>query len=161
MHDGRSFFEATGLPKRLIGQYAHRSKTYKKLAQRFGGRCCQPKKSMRCLILFLSFALSLVGCRRDKDDFVTGSVVEKGGCLADTYLVEIPGAAAGKMPFLCEPTIPLATLRNCENSVYIRLPASLAIPGKKIRFVYVNEEISCLSSSGAPKHIIVKSVRAD
>ncbi len=129
--------------------------------QRFGKRYCQRQKSMRYLILFLSFALALAGCRRDKENYVTGSVIEKGGCLVDTYLVEIPGATAEKIPFLCEPAIPLPTSRNCENSVFIRLPASLAIPGKKIRFVYAGTEPSCLSYSFAPQHIIVKSLRAD
>ncbi|MBO9658402.1 MAG: hypothetical protein J7527_06220 [Chitinophagaceae bacterium] len=116
---------------------------------------------MRPLILFFSFALILGGCQRDKDDYVIGSVVEKGGCLADTYLVEIPGASTAKMPFLCEPAAPLSTLRNCGNSVFIRLPASLAIPGKEIRFVYAGTEPSCLSYSFAPQHITVKSLRAD
>ncbi|MCG2614755.1 hypothetical protein LZZ85_10705 [Terrimonas sp. NA20] len=116
---------------------------------------------MRYLILFLSFTLLLAGCGRDKDEYISGIVIEKSGCLPDSYLVELPGEVGKKKPYLCETTVPLATLLNCTNSVYIRLPPALAIAGKKIRFLYVDTQPSCLSYSFAPQHITVKSLRAD
>ncbi|MET0462856.1 MAG: hypothetical protein ABW007_06870 [Chitinophagaceae bacterium] len=116
---------------------------------------------MRYLILFLSFAFVLSGCSRDKDDYIQGIVIENQGCWDDSYLVELPGEAGKKRPYLCETSIPLATLLNCTNAVYVRLPPALAIPGKKIRFLYVDTHPSCLSYSFAPQHITVKSLQAD
>jgi hypothetical protein len=116
---------------------------------------------MRYLILFLSFSLLLSGCSRDKDEYITGVVIEQSGCLPDSYLIELPDEVGKKKPYLCETAVPLSTLRNCTNSVFVRLPTMLAIPGKKIRFLYVDTQPSCLSYSMAPQHINVKSLQAD
>jgi hypothetical protein len=116
---------------------------------------------MRHLILFLCVIFALSGCSRDKEDQITGVVIEKGACFADSYLVELPGESAATRSFLCETTVPLSTMMNCRNAVFIRLPANLAIPGKRIRFIYTATEPSCLSYSFAPQHITVKSLRSN
>lgn len=117
---------------------------------------------MRKFVFLCGILLGFTACEKDDEKEASGVVIEKRGCYPDSYLVEItdPGDSMGQ-GLACPQTTPVVSPYNCTNAAFIHLPVNLGVPGKKIRFVYVNEEISCLSSSGAPKHIIVKSVRAD
>jgi len=116
---------------------------------------------MRYLILFIIFLTVLNGCERDKEMDTTGVVIEKKGCYPDSYLIQIVGGNMADRSFICPENTQISTNLNCTNAVFIHLPDELAIAGKRIRFVHTGNEISCLSSTGAPAHITVKSLRAD
>lgn len=115
---------------------------------------------MRYLILILSFAIMLLaGCDRDNEQEMAGTVIEKKGCYPDSYLVQLTGPADTRLA--CFGNLPVTAAYNCTNAVYIHLPPALAVTGKKIRFVYAGTEVTCLSATGVPNHIIVKSLRVD
>ncbi|MGZ8523664.1 MAG: hypothetical protein ACXWV1_04505 [Chitinophagaceae bacterium] len=102
--------------------------------------------------------LTLISCKKDNDNFTTGTVDIKAGCFTDSWLIAIDNPNPEKHSFLRNTAFPTATLYNCSNAVFINLPASLAVPGKKIRFIYVDMQVSCLSYSEAPNHITVKNL---
>jgi hypothetical protein len=107
------------------------------------------------LLLFL-----FEGCKKEKDEFVTGTVIQKGGCYNGSWIVLIDNPDPSKQTFLRSSsyTFPPGSY-NCTNSVFIQLPATLAFPNKKIKFSGVkNQGILCLSFSEAPNHIDVKVV---
>ncbi|MFC0772839.1 hypothetical protein [Terrimonas alba] len=103
-------------------------------------------------LLFLSLS-----CTKNNDDFVTGRVEVKGGCFADSWLVSIDNPDPDKYSFL-RATVLSGTAFNCSNAVFINLPSSLGTTGTRIRFKYISTEVSCLSSSEAPNHIMVKNL---
>jgi len=105
--------------------------------------------------------LVLAACKKEKEKESTGEVIEKKGCYTDSYLVKLTDPGITENSFVCPQTTPVATDYNCTNAVFIHLPLELGTPGKKIRFVFSREEVSCLSYTNSPKHIIVKSVKAD
>ena len=107
----------------------------------------------------LIFLLSFISCKKDNDNSITGTVQVKAGCLSDSWLVAIDNPDPAKHSFLCADTVAivLATYYNCNNSVYIRLPSSLAVAGTRIRFSYIQTD-SCLSYSAAPPHIQVEKL---
>lgn len=119
------------------------------------------KKSMRKIIFLVATLLALAACDKEKEMESTGEVIERRGCYPDSYLVKLINPGSIETPFVCPETTLVATYYNCTNAVFIHLPLELGVPGKKIRFVFSREEVSCLSYSHSPKHIIVKSVRAD
>ena len=108
----------------------------------------------------LIFLLSLISCKKDNDNSITGTVQVKAGCLSDSWLVAIDNPDQAKHSFLCADTVAivLATYYNCNNSVYISLPSSLAVAGTRIRFSYIQTDPSCLSYSAAPPHIQVEKL---
>ena len=123
---------------------------------------CQPQKSyMRKIIFLVSAVFVLAACEKEDENEIKGTVIEKKGCYPDSYLVEITDAGNMQKSFACAGSTPIVSDYNCTNAVFIHLPLDLGIAGKKIRFVFAGEEVSCLSSTGAPSHIIVKSVKAD
>ena len=111
---------------------------------------------------FIFIALLLchfISCKKDNDSLVTGTLIEQKGCFADSYLVAIDSPDFSNHSFL-RPTVLSSCVAcyNCSNAVFIRLPASFAATGARIKFSYVSTEISCLSSSEAPAHITVKNL---
>jgi hypothetical protein len=112
----------------------------------------------KATVLIIFLLLTFISCKKDNDKLVTGTVDIKGGCFTDSWLIAIDNPNPEKHSFLRKTTFPTATLYNCSNAVFITLPASLAKPGKKIRFTYVNMQGSCLSYSEAPNHIAVKNL---
>jgi hypothetical protein len=109
----------------------------------------------------MGFLFVLAACEKDEESEIKGTVIEKKGCYPDSYLVEITDIGNMQKAFACSENTPIVSNYNCKNAVFIHLPAELGIAGKKIRFVFAGEEVSCLSSTGTPNHIIVKSVKAD
>lgn len=102
---------------------------------------------------------SFLSCEKDNDSLVIGTLIEQKGCFADSYLVAIDNPDFSNQPFL-RPTVLSACVAcyNCSNAVFIRVPASFATTGTRIKFAYGSTEISCLSSSEAPAHITVKNL---
>lgn len=110
--------------------------------------------------IFITLLLgSFLSCKKDNDSWVRGTLIDQKGCFADSYLVAIDSPDFSNQPFL-RPTVLSACVAcyNCSNAVFIRVPASFAATGTRIKFSYVNTEISCLSSSEAPAHIAVKNL---
>jgi len=121
--------------------------------------CCQPVKIKVRIILISLLLGSFISCKKDNDSPVSGTVIEQKGCFADSYLVAIDNPDFSTQPFL-RPTVLSACVAcyNCSNAVFIRVPASFAATGTRLKFSYVNTEISCLSSSEVPAHITVKNL---
>lgn len=113
---------------------------------------------MRYLLISL-LLISFFSCKKDHDGFVTGTVIEQRGCFADSYLVAIDNPDLSKQPFL-RPTVISACVAcyNCSNAVFIRLSSSFNTAGTRIKFLYNDTQLSCLSSSEAPAHITVKKL---
>ncbi len=110
-------------------------------------------------LLFLILLLSVTSCKKDKDNFVTGTVLEKGGCFSDSWLIAIENPDPAKHSFLRATNFPTGTLYNCSNAVFISLTPALAKAGIKIRFSGITNHMgSCLSFSEAPNHIEVKEI---
>jgi hypothetical protein len=75
-------------------------------------------------------------------------------------LVSVDDPIPEKHSFLQVPSFLTGTFYNSSNAAYIILSVSLAIPGKRIRFIHTGTEpFSCLSDSAAPHHIHVKTCR--
>jgi hypothetical protein len=104
------------------------------------------------------FLLSFISCKKDNDNFITGTVEVKAGCLTDSWLVAIDNPSPSRHSFLCAGPVLVATYYNCGNAVYISLPSSLAVAGTRVRFSYIQTDASCLSYSAAPPHIQVKKL---
>jgi hypothetical protein len=109
----------------------------------------------RLISLLLIFFLS---CKKDNDGSATGTVIEKSGCFADSYLVAIQNPNPSNQPFLRPTVLSCAACYNCSNAVFIRLSTDLSNPGTRIKFQYNDTQASCLSSSEAPVHITVKKL---
>jgi len=101
---------------------------------------------------------TFVSCKKDNDSLATGTVAIKGGCFTDSWLIAIDNPNPEKHAFLRNTAYPSGTLYNCSNAVFISLPASLAVTGRKIRFSFADMQASCLSYSEAPNHITVKNL---
>ena len=101
---------------------------------------------------------SLLSCKKDNDNFPTGTVQEKNGCFSDSWLVSIDNPDPSKYSFLRATGFTTATFYNCSNAVIISLPSSLAKAGTRVMFSYDNTIPSCLSYSEAPNHITVKKI---
>ena len=112
------------------------------------------KATLFIFVLLLTF----ISCKKDNDNFVTGTVDSKAGCFTDSWLIAIDNPNPEKHSFLRNTAFPTATMYNCSNAVFISLPSSLGVTGRKIRFSYVNMRGSCLSYSEAPNHITVKNL---
>jgi hypothetical protein len=112
------------------------------------------KAALFIFILLFTF----ISCKKDKDNFVTGTVSVKAGCFSDSWLIAVDNPDPGGHSFLCTAPVPAATFYNCSNAVLISLPSSLAVAGTKIRFSYTDTQPSCLSYSAAPNHIKVKNL---
>ena len=110
------------------------------------------------LLFIFIFLVSFISCKKDDDNSVTGTVQVKAGCLSDSWLVAIDNPDPAEHSFLCAGTVAVATYYNCSNAVYISLPSSLAVAGSRIRFIYIQTDVSCLSYSAAPNHIQVKNL---
>jgi hypothetical protein len=110
-------------------------------------------------LLFLVLLISGISCKKDNDNFVTGTVQVKRGCFSDSWLIAIDNPDPSKHSFLRTTTFASATFYNCSNAVFIDLPSSLAITGTRIRFSHIDTQpFSCLSYSEAPNHITVKNL---
>ena len=107
-----------------------------------------------CFLLVIFFN----GCKKDKDDFVTGTVVSKGGCWSTSYLVTIDNPDFTEHKFLRPSVLACFACPSISNSAYIKLTPDLSSPGTRIRFAFVETIPSCLSSSEAPNHIEVKNL---
>jgi len=114
------------------------------------------KHNLLICILLLSF---FTGCSKDKGDFVSGTVVAKGGCCSTSWLVTIDNPDFTVHKFLRPTVLACFACPNVSNSVYIKLTSGLSSPGTRIRFVFDKSIPSCLSSSEAPNHIEVKNLR--
>lgn len=113
---------------------------------------------MRYILIGL-LLIAVLSCKKNNEDFVTGTVTDQSGCFGDSYLVAIDNPDFSKQPFLRPSVIPACVAcYNCSNSVFIRLSPSFNIPGTRIKFLYDDTQLSCLSSSEAPNHITVKKV---
>jgi hypothetical protein len=110
------------------------------------------------LLICLLLAILFTGCKKEKGDFVTGTVVSKGGCWNTSYLVTIDNPDFTDHKFLRPTVLACFACPNVSNSVYIKLTPDLSSPGTRIRFVFVETIPSCLSSSEAPNHIEVKNL---
>lgn len=110
-------------------------------------------------LLILLLFLFITSCKKDKDNFVTGTVQVKGGCFSDTWLIAVDNPDPAKHSFLRAANFPTGTLYDCSNAVFIRLTPALAKAGIKIRFSGITNHLgSCLSFSEAPNHIEVKEI---
>jgi hypothetical protein len=114
----------------------------------------------KAYFFILIFLVSFISCKKDNDNLISGTVKVKAGCLSDSWLVAIDNPNLAKHSFLCADSVAvvLATYYNCNNSVYISLPSSLAVEGTRIRFSYIQTDPSCLSYSAAPPHIQVNKL---
>jgi len=112
----------------------------------------------KILFFILIFPVSFISCKKDDENYVTGTVQVKAGCLSDSWLVAIDNPDPAEHSFLCNGTVTVATFYNCSNAVFISLPSSLAVAGTRIRFSYIQTDASCLSYSAAPNHIKVKKL---
>ncbi len=112
-------------------------------------------------LALLLLAILLFGCKKNLDGHdVRGTVIQKGGCFTNSWLVKINNTAAAN-DYLCEATLSSPGGYDCTNAVFVELPASLAEAGKDIRFDITGTQLTCLSSSFAPMHATVKNLRAD
>lgn len=110
-------------------------------------------------LFFLFFFLSITSCKKEKDNFITGTVQVKGGCFSDSWLIAIDNPDPAKHSFLRAANFPTGTFYNCSNAVYLSLPAALDGGGIKIRFSGITNHLgSCLSFSEAPNHIEAKEI---
>lgn len=112
---------------------------------------------IRCLLITLVLAFFL-SCQKDNDAFATGTVMEQSGCFADSYLVAIDNPGSSTQPFLRPTVLTCVACYNCSNAVFIRLSSPFSTIGAKIKFSYIETELTCLSSSEAPNHITVKNL---
>lgn len=116
---------------------------------------------MRQLILFAIILTAFSGCDRDTEEDLIGVVSQQGGCLSDSYLVQIVGGNTSDMSIFCPNGAALSVTPNCSNAVFISLPEPFRREGTRIRFIHTGKLPSCLSSSFAPSLITVKSLRFD
>ncbi len=112
------------------------------------------KATLSIFVLLFAF----LSCKKDKDNVATGTVDIKAGCFTDSWLIAIDNPNPERHAFLRNTAFPSGTIYNCSNAVFISLPPSLAVTGRKIRFFYVETQASCLSYSEAPNHITVKNL---
>jgi hypothetical protein len=110
------------------------------------------------LLFWLSVTFCICSCKKDHDVFVIGIVIQKSGCFQDSYLVAIENPDFSQHPFLRPSIQSCVACYDCSNAVYVRLNTGFEIPGTKIRFQYKATDISCLSYSEAPPHIVVKNI---
>lgn len=117
---------------------------------------------MKKLILFsLIASLSITGCKKDRDvGEIRGTVIQKGGCFTDSWLVEVHNPQAAQQYF-CEVLAGPPPGYNCLNALFIVLPPSLAEAGKDIRFNIHSVQSTCLSSPTAPVNAVVRNLTAD
>ncbi|MEP7376606.1 MAG: hypothetical protein ABI675_24625 [Chitinophagaceae bacterium] len=110
-------------------------------------------------MLISLFLTSVLSCKKNNDAFTTGIVIEQNGCFTDSYLVAIDNPDFPKHPFLKSTVLASCiTCYNCSNAVFVRVPSSFSASGTRIKFSYLNNEVSCLSSSESPNHIRVKNL---
>ena len=118
---------------------------------------------MRCLIfLFCMSLLAAAGCDKDREgDLITATIVSKGGCYNDSWIVQIDNPSPSRHAFICDNAPPLSSAPggyNCSNAAIIRLPV-YAAANQKISFRLVKDEgIQCLSYSFGAHHIKVKDL---
>lgn len=117
---------------------------------------------MNKIVLFTVIAyLAVTGCKKDRDGGeLRGTVIQKGGCYSDSWLVEVHNPQAAQRYF-CEVLAGPPPGYTCLNAVFIVLPPSLAEAGKNIRFDIRSTQVTCLSSSTAPAHAEVRNLAAD
>ena len=104
----------------------------------------------------ITLSIFLVACKKNNDIIVTGTVISKGGCSPNGWLIEIDNPDPGKYNFLCPDKSQLPVSYSCQNSVHIiNMSQQSAIAGKKIKFSIWDRLGSCQSSSYAPQEIQV------
>jgi hypothetical protein len=113
---------------------------------------------MKASLLFVLALLLLGGCKKDNDQLATGTVLQAGGCFPDAWLVAVDNPDPEKHFFIRKTIAPAGTMYNCSNAVFMRLPASLAVAGTRIKFKGRNIEPSCFSYSEAPNIITVEKI---
>jgi hypothetical protein len=111
---------------------------------------------MRYLLICL-LLISFLSCKKENDEFITGTVIEAGGCFGDSFLVAIDNPDLSEHSFL-RPAVICPACYNCSNAVFISLSSSLRNPGARIKFLYTELQVSCLSYSEAPNHITVRKL---
>jgi hypothetical protein len=111
------------------------------------------KRLFAIILLFCIFA----GCNKEKHELVLGTVIQKGGCFQDSWLVSIDNADPSVHSFICEDPIPGGSSGfNCGNSVYIiKMSPNLTNPGIKVKFSKWKMDYggACSSFSHAPHHL--------
>ena len=114
---------------------------------------------MRSLYSFLLIlCIPVLSCKKDQDNFATGTVIEKKGCFGDSFLVAIDDPDPSKHKFLRATIQSCAACYNCSNAAFLHLSPPFTTTGTRIRFSFTGTETSCLSSSEAPEHITVKNI---
>lgn len=114
----------------------------------------------------LSFCLTaiLVSCKKEKNNFYTGTVIQKGGCFQNSWLVAIDNPNPAVHSFICDGPIPGGgSGYHCANSVYIvDMPSNLSNAGVKVKFSKWEMDMggACSAFSHAPHHMMDTDVSA-
>ena len=110
------------------------------------------------------FSILLFSCKKENNQWITGTVTQMAGCYANSRLVTIDNPAASKYSFLCDHTFSMSSssTSNCGNTVAIlNLPSYLNQPGAQIKFKkWQDKGLLCFSSTLAPHHLEVSDVSA-
>jgi hypothetical protein len=118
---------------------------------------------MKTLVIAFVF-LSVFSCKKQDDEWITGTVGQDKGCFPNSWVVRLDEANYRKYSFLCNPSGASSSswTNNCDNSVFILdLPAYLRQPGTRIKFSkWTDRGLLCFSSTFAPHHLEVQDVRA-
>jgi len=108
--------------------------------------------------------LSVFSCKKQNDDWITGTVGEAGSCLPNAWVVRLDNPNHRKYSFLCDPSAASFSswTNNCDNAVFIiDLPLNFRQPGTRIKFSkWVDKGLLCFSSSFAPHHLEAQDVSA-
>lgn len=111
------------------------------------------------VLLLVSF---VAGCSKNKNSFITGTVVAQQSCAPNAWLLRLDHPDPKSQRFLCgrDVSILSSATNNCGNSVFIlNMPAALAQEGKKLKFSrWEDKGLLCFSSNLAPHHLEVSDL---
>ena len=112
-------------------------------------------------VLFLT-AFILAACSKNKNSYITGTVIAQQSCAPDAWLVRLDNPNHRLYSFLCSEDVSILSSAtfNCGNSVFIlNMPQALAQDGKKVKFsVWEDKGLLCFSSNLAPHHLQVTDI---
>lgn len=115
------------------------------------------------IITLIVATILLAGCSKTKFSFVSGTMMQAGGCGPNAWIVLIDNPDADRQSFLCPATVALlaSSSFNCGNSaIILDVPVSLQQTGKKVYFSkWQDKGLSCLSWTYAPHAIEVSDLR--
>jgi hypothetical protein len=111
------------------------------------------------VILLLSF---LAGCSKNKNTFITATVVAQQSCTPNAWLVRVDKPNPKFHSFLCgaDVSIVSSAIYNCGNSAFIlNMPAAFMQDGRKVKFSkWEDKGLLCFSSTLAPHHLEVSDL---